>query len=77
MGSHNKDDSDDDDSQGSKGTSSSDGDIMSKNSADSKKVPDLNGEFPPTADEVKNLPKEKQLTSEEATRKMAEKRKYI
>lgn len=78
MGSNNKDDDhDDEDSQGSKGAGSSDGDIMNKNSADSNKVPDLDGEFPPTADEVKKLPKEKELTAEQVSRKMADQRKDI
>ena len=76
MGSNNKDDDHDvKDSEGSKGAGSSDGDIM--NTADSNKAPDLNGEFPPTADEIKKLPKEKELTAEQVSRKMAEKRKDI
>ena len=76
MGSNNKeDDHDEKDSQGSKETGSSDGDIMNTNSADSNNAPDLNGEFPPTADEIKKLPKEKELTAEQVSRKMAKKRK--
>ena len=73
MGSNNKDDDDDEDSKGSKGPDSLDGDIMGKSS---EKL-DLNGEFPPSADQVKNLPKDDELTAEEANRKMSDKSKEI
>ena len=42
---------------------------------DSKKVLDLNGEFPPSADQVSKLPKDAEMTPEEFDRKMADKRK--
>ena len=73
MGSNNKDD--DEDSKGSKETGSAGGDIMKESSGKSgndEDMPDLNGEFPPTADEAKNLPKEEELTPEQADRKMAD-----
>jgi hypothetical protein len=46
-------------------------------SGDSKGIPDLNGEFPPNADEAKNLPKDEELTPEQAERKMADKSKEM
>ncbi len=79
MGSNNKDD-DEQDSKGSKGTDSSDEDIMSKSSGKSggsNDVPDLTGEFPPTADQMKNLPKNPELTAKEVDKKMADKSKEI
>ena len=75
MGSKNKDDDDDD-----KSSQESDGDIMSKSSGKSggsKGTPDLSGEFPPSADQVENLPKDEELTAEQADRQMADKSKEI
>ena len=79
MGSNNKDDEDDDDkdSKGLKGTDSPDEDIMSKSTEKPGKMPDLNGDFPPTAEEAARLPKDKELTPEEAARKMADKSRNI
>ncbi|XP_028405115.1 nucleolin-like [Dendronephthya gigantea] len=76
MGSNNKDD--DEDSKGSKETDSSGEDIMKESSGkkgNDKDLPNLDGEFPPTADEAKYLPKEEELTREQADRKMADIRK--
>lgn len=54
-------------------------DLMSisanSSSGGNKNVPSLNGEFPPTANQVDKLPKDDEITSEEADRKMANKSK--
>ena len=78
MGSKNKDDDDDEDDKSSEESKESDEDIMSKSSGksgDSKGTPDLSGEFPPSADQVANLPKDEELSVEQADRQMADKKK--
>lgn len=75
MGSNNIDDEDKIDEFHNKGSKKIKKKYDSKTTKKGKNSLNLNGEFPPNADEVKNLPKDEELTPLQADQKWEEKSK--
>ncbi|XP_046854294.1 uncharacterized protein LOC124447415 isoform X2 [Xenia sp. Carnegie-2017] len=75
MGSNNIDDDNKNDEVLNKGSKKIKKKYDSKTTKKGKNSLSLNGEFPPNADEVKNLPKDEELTPLQADKKLEEKRK--